>query len=164
MFYHPFQSKDFRCTIASCHHCFSSPLLLVTIPVNVLLLTDSIRVCDVKNMRIPRAMFRLCAGLTHPSSLSFHCRSGTVILNPTADLGMRIMDAFFGSTVSWSESIIACSGSFSGVSCGSVLCTFAIQRHWDKFPIKPPTPTGRITTFQPLLKLIERNEIAPKEA
>lgn len=130
------------------YHLFLSPFLA-----SFLFLLILSGICDVHNMRIPRAMLGLCIGFTYPlvSVVFSDFWSGHVIMNPTADMGMRIVNALHGNNVFWESTVIAYFGSFFGAACGSALYTFAIQYH---APIKPPAPAGWVSTsFQPLLKL-----------
>lgn len=132
------------------YHFFLSPFLATFF---FLLILSGI--CDVRNMRIPRAMLGLCIGFTYPIvAIAFSdFWSGKVIMNPTADMGMRIVNTLSGNNVFWNESIVAYFGSFFGAACGSALYTFAIQYHWGTVPTKPPAPAGRVTTsFQPSLR------------
>lgn len=134
------------------YHFFLTPFLATFL---FLLVLSGI--CDVRNMRIPRAMLGLCIGFTYAliSMVFSNCWSGAVIMNPTADAGMRIINALFGNNVFWTEALVAYFGSFLGGACGAVFYTFAFQYHWDIMPIKPPAPAGRVTTtIQPPLKTL----------
>lgn len=130
------------------YHLFLSPFMATFC---FLLIMSGI--CDVRNMKIPRAMLGLCIGLTYPlvSVVFSDFWSGQVIMNPTADLGMRIINALSGNDVFWRSAMISYFGSFFGAICGSALYTFSIQNQWDA-RIKPPAPVGRVTTsLQPPL-------------